>query len=182
MKVTEFEIEGLKLIEPMTYGDHRGFFVERYHQKRFEDAGLPTNFVQDNFSRSAPHVLRGLHYQFEPRQAKLVTCLSGRIFDVAVDIRKNSKTYGHHIAVELSGDVPSWFWIPAGFAHGFCVLGDSPADVLYKVDAHWGQNGESGIIYDDKKLNIPWPIKDPIITDKDRNLQKFEDYSARPAF
>src|SRR5205823_71251 len=135
MKVLPVEIKGLALVELKVHGDARGFFVERYQHDRFRDHGLPSNFVQDNHSRSAPGVLRGLHYQVNPGQGKLVGVIRGRIWDVAVDIRPNSPTYGKHVAVELSDMNGRLLWIPPGFAHGFCVLGEEPADVLYKVDA-----------------------------------------------
>lgn len=182
MKVTSFAIEGLKLIELTAFEDQRGFFTERFREDLFKKEGLPTGFVQDNFSRSKPGVLRGLHYQFSPPQGKLVTCLSGQIFDVAVDIRQGSQTFGQHVSVELSGDKPAWFWVPAGFAHGFCVMGDRPADVLYKVDNYWGKGGESGIHYADKDLRIEWPVSKPILSEKDLEMQSFSSYRLSPKF
>lgn len=167
MEVIEFPINGLKLIKLKTFHDERGFFVERYNHAKFKELGLPTTFVQDNFSRSKPGVLRGLHFQYAPPQGKLVTCLSGEIFDVAVDIRKNSPTFGQHVSVSLSGDEPALFWIPAGFAHGFCVTSSTVADVLYKVDNLWNGAGEGCLQWNDKSLGIKWPTISPILSSKD---------------
>ena len=176
VKIIQTPIPDLKLIELDIYKDNRGFFVERYNEKSFKELGLPTNYIQDNFSKSAPRVLRGLHYQNNPSQAKLVGCVSGKIWDVAVDLRKKSKTFGQHFAIELTADNGKLLYIPAGFAHGFCVLGDKPADVMYKVDALYSKEGEGGIIYNDPDLNINWPIKDPILSDKDKDLKNFRNY------
>ena len=134
MNVIHLELKGLALIELDIYGDQRGFFIERFQLTRFRKHGLPTRFVQDNHSRSAPGVLRGLHYQSNPPQGKLVGVTRGRIWDVAVDIRPDSPTYGRSFWVELSDMNGRLLWIPPGFAHGFCVLGDEPVDLLYKVN------------------------------------------------
>lgn len=182
MEIKTFAIEGLKLIRLQSFKDARGFFVERYNQTKFQAAGLPMNFVQDNFSRSAPGVLRGLHFQHAPAQGKLVSCTSGRIFDVAVDVRKDSKTYGQHVTVELDGAEPMLFWIPAGFAHGFCVMGDQPADVLYKVDNLWSAKGEGCLLWNDPALKIEWPVRTPNISDKDRVGMTFAEYLKNPVF
>lgn len=182
MKKTEFEIVGPCLLDGVAFHYDRGFFTERFRMDVMNSLGLPFQFVQDNFSRSRPGVLRGLHYQWAPAQGKLVTCLRGRIFDVAVDIRQSSPTYGRHIAVELSGDQPQWFWIPAGFAHGFCVMGDEAADVLYKVDQLWAKEGEAGLNYSDPELGIHWPVQKPILTEKDARMQSFSDYRLHPRF
>jgi dTDP-4-dehydrorhamnose 3,5-epimerase len=180
MKVSDCAIEGLKIITLDVFGDARGFFVERFHAQRFADAGLPTNFTQDNHSRSAPGILRGLHYQHTPPQGKLVGVTRGRVLDVAVDIRPHSKTFGKYHAVELTGDNGLLFWIPAGFAHGFCVLGDEPADMLYKVTGLYNAAGEGGIMYNDPDLAIDWPIKDPAISHRDEKQQSFASYRANP--
>lgn len=182
MKITEFAIQGPKLIELKSFKDDRGFFVERFKKSIFDELNLPCDFIQDNFSRSTPKVLRGVHYQYSPPQGKLVTALSGRIYDVAVDIRKNSPTFGQHVAIELDGATPSWFWVPAGFAHGFCVMGDQCADVLYKVDNYYNAQGESGIIWNDLDLRIPWPLKNPLLSPKDAAMQTFADYKKTPIF
>jgi len=133
-----------------------------------------TVFVQDNHSRSFPNVLRGLHYQ--PGQGKLVSVIRGRIWDVAVDIRPDSETLGQHYSVELSDENGRMLWIPSGFAHGFCVLGDQPADVLYKVTSVYNPVGEGGIAYDDPELGIKWPIENPIISARDKAQQSFASY------
>src|SRR5947209_8015890 len=130
MQVHDCPIAGLKVIQLEMRGDSRGFFVERFHAERFSDSGLPVDYAQDNHSRSAPGILRGLHYQHTPPQGKLVGVVRGRVWDVAVDIRPGSPTFGQHYGTELSSDNGMLFWIPAGFAHGFCVLGDEPADML----------------------------------------------------
>ena len=180
MEIKTCDIEGLKIIQLKLLGDSRGFFVERYHAARFAEAGLPTDFVQDNHSRSAPNILRGLHYQHTPPQGKLVGVTRGCVWDVAVDIRSNSPTFGKYHAVELSGDNGVLFWIPAGFAHGFCVLGDEPADMLYKVSGLYNAQGEGGIKFDDKELGIAWPVKNPIISERDKNQQSWKDYCNNP--
>ncbi len=175
-------IPDLKVIELAVHGDARGFFVERFHATKFAEAGLPTEFPQDNHSRSAPRVIRGLHYQFAPAQGKLVGCVRGAILDVAVDIRKNSPTYGEYAAVELTDMNGRLFWMPAGFAHGFCVLGDEPADVLYKVSALYNAQGEQGIAWNDPQLKIDWPVKEPIISARDQAQYSFTEYTKAPKF
>lgn len=180
MNVIETEIPGLAIVELKLYGDVRGFFVERYSEARFAEAGLPTRFVQDNHSRSAPGVLRGLHYQLNPAQGKLVGVTRGRVWDVAVDIRPESPFYGRHVAVELSDTNGRLFWIPPGFAHGFCVLGDEPADMLYKVTAPYSPSGEGGILWDDPELQVPWPIQNPTVSERDKGLVPFAAYRAAP--
>lgn len=180
MKLRDCPIEGLKVIELAVHGDARGFFVERYHRQKLADIGLDVEFVQDNHSRSAPNILRGLHYQHTPPQGKLVGVTRGAVWDVAVDIRPNSPTYGQYHGVELTGENGVLFWIPAGFAHGFCVLGDEPVDMLYKVSGLYNQAGEGGIRYDDPELAIDWPIKNPLISARDEGLMSFADYKANP--
>ena len=175
MKIINTFIKDLKIIELDIYHDERGFFVERFNEQKFKELGIATNFVQDNSSRSMPRVIRGLHYQNNPDQAKLVGCTSGRIWDVAVDIRSDSATFGKYFAIELSGENGKLLYIPAGFAHGFCVLGDENADVTYKVDGFYSKEGEGGIIYNDPTLAINWPIKNPIISEKDTKLPSFKD-------
>ncbi len=176
MKVHDCPIGGLKVIELARHGDARGFFIERFHAERFREAGLPYEFVQDNHSRSAPGVLRGLHYQFTPPQGKLVGVTRGRVWDVAVDIRKGSPTYGHYHGVELSGDNATLFWMPSGFAHGFCVLGDEPVDMLYKVTGLYNAGGEGGIAYNDPDIGIDWPIDNPTISARDTAQPSFAEY------
>ena len=182
MKVTPLELEGLKLVELKIHGDARGFFVERFNHALYEKSGLPTRFAQDNHSRSAPGILRGLHYQSNPTQGKLVGVVRGRIWDVAVDIRKDSPTFGRQYGVELSDINGKMLWIPAGFAHGFCVLGDGPADVLYKVDNLYNPAGEGGILWNDPELKVTWPIEKPILSGRDHALSTFAEYRKKPVF
>jgi dTDP-4-dehydrorhamnose 3,5-epimerase len=180
MKIKTTPIEGLKIIELAVHGDARGFFVERYHKGKLAELGFEEDFVQDNHSRSAPGILRGLHYQHTPPQGKLVGVTRGRVWDVAVDIRPDSPTFGQHFGVELTGENGILFWMPAGFAHGFCVLGDEPADMLYKVSGLYNKEGEGGIRYNDPELNIPWPIDTPQISARDESLMSFAEYKAAP--
>jgi dTDP-4-dehydrorhamnose 3,5-epimerase len=180
MKVTRLDLEGLLLIELTVHADARGFFIERFRLDRFQESGLPTSFVQDNHSRSAPRVLRGLHYQYDPAQGKLISVMRGRIWDVVVDIRPDSPTFGRSLGLELSDVSGRLLWIPAGFAHGFCVLGDEPADVLYKVDAAYNPSGEGGIFWADPDLAIFWPIGHPIVSERDKKLPSFAAYRANP--
>ena len=176
MKVTKLEIEGLLLVELPVYRDSRGFFLERFQEDRFKANGLPISFAQDNQSRSAPGVLRGLHYQNEPPQGKLVGVTRGRIWDVAVDIRRNSPTFGRYCGMELSEDNACLLWIPHGFAHGFCVLGDTPADVLYKCTGTYNPSSEGGILWNDPDINIQWPIANPILSQRDEKLQTLKNF------
>ena len=173
MKVTRLELDGLLLIELDVHGDERGFFIERFNLERFRAAGLPTDFVQDNHSRSRPGVIRGLHYQHTPAQGKLVGVTWGRIFDVVLDIRPDSPTYGQTRSTELSDMDGRLLWVPRGFAHGFCVLDDTPADLLYKVDSPYSPDGESGILWNDPELAIAWPAHNPIVSARDQTMPTF---------
>lgn len=170
-------IEGLIIIEPKVFEDSRGYFFEAYNQEVFVQNNVPSIFVQDNQSKSSYGVIRGLHYQLNPyAQAKLVRVLEGSILDVAVDIRKNSPTYGQYFSVELSAENKKQLFIPAGFAHGFSVLSET-AIVLYKCNAFYNKQSEGGIRFDDPDLNIDWKV-DPlkaIISDKDKQLPLFKD-------
>ena len=180
--VTEFELQGLRLIDLKVYRDDRGFFTERYQRDVFSRAGIPVEFVQDNHSRSIPGVIRGLHYQHHPGQGKLVGVVRGKILDVAVDLRRGSPTFGKWVSVELSDEKGQMLWIPPGFAHGFCALGVEPADVIYKVDAPYSPSSEGGIRFDDPDLNIVWPVSQPVLSEKDKKLQTFAEYSKNPVF
>jgi len=161
-------LPGLLLIAPKTFGDDRGLFLEIYKHSEFVRSGIPEHFVQDNFSRSVRGVLRGLHYQLGPKaQGKLVRCVRGSIFDVAVDIRKGSPTYGRWEGKELSGENGLMLYLPAGFAHGFLTLSDS-AEVLYKCTEEYSPAHDRGIIWNDRDINIPWVVADPLLSDKDR--------------
>ncbi len=176
MRIEKTSIEGLLIIRLETFEDSRGFFVERFNKQKFERLGLATQFIQDNHSKSLPHVLRGLHLQVDPPQSKLVSCLKGSIFDVAVDLRPNSATYKQHFGITLDESDHSLFWIPEGFAHGFCVLGTKPAELFYKVNAPYNPKGEVGIQWNDPELAIPWPIKEPLLSDRDTNLKPLAEY------
>jgi dTDP-4-dehydrorhamnose 3,5-epimerase len=177
--VTPLRLSGLLLIQVPLWRDERGFFMERFHAADFSELGLPVGFIQDNHSRSRPAVLRGLHYQDDPPQGKLVGVTRGRIWDVAVDIRAGSPTFGQSVALELTDTDGRLFWIPAGFAHGFCVLGNEPADVMYKVDAPYNPKGEKGILWRDPDLAIEWPVENPIVSDRDRGLPRFSELGSK---
>ena len=166
----KLEIPEVILVTPKSFPDERGFFLESYKESEFTSNGIKTIFVQDNLSHSVKGVLRGLHYQKNPKaQAKLVIALRGEIFDVAVDIRKNSPTYGKWVGEILSENNHNSLYIPEGFAHGFCVLSEE-ADVLYKVSQEYSPEDEKGIIWNDTEINITWPIDKPIIQEKDSKL------------
>jgi dTDP-4-dehydrorhamnose 3,5-epimerase len=179
MKAETLALDGLKLIQLNVHGDARGFFVERYNDQRFKALGLPP-FCQDNHSRSAPGTLRGLHYQVQPAQGKLVGVIRGAIWDVAVDIRPQSATYGQSMSVELNDRDGYLLWVPPGFAHGFCVIGAEPADVLYKVDTDYEPKTEGGIMWSDPELAISWPVIDPIVSAKDQRQPSFQQYRLDP--
>ncbi len=173
-------ISGLMLIESKEFRDERGFFTERYNLEAFRREDFNEVFVQDNFSRSLPGVLRGLHYQYDKPQGKLVSCTRGRIFDVVVDLRHSEPTFGKHFGVELSGEKTLALWIPPGFAHGFCVLGNEPADVLYKITSVYNAKGELGLRYNDPKFEISWPVSSPLLSGKDQVTPGFAEYLASP--
>jgi len=161
------EIEGLVLIKPKVFYDNRGFFMETYTKKEFESHGIKIEFVQDNHSWSIKNTLRGLHFQKQPHaQAKLIRCISGEIIDVAVDLRKDAKTFGKHVKVNLSAENKNMLYIPEGFAHGFLVLSDY-AEIIYKVSKFYNKDADSGIIWNDPDLNIDWAAKSPLLSDKD---------------
>lgn len=163
------EIPDVILITPKVFIDERGFFMETYQKGEFAKAGITGEFVQQNHSKSVKGVLRGLHYQKEPyAQAKLVRCIKGEIFDVAVDIRRESDTFGKYVSAMLSEENKSMLYIPRGFAHGFEVL-SRKAEVVYNVDNIYSKNNESGIIWDDPHISIDWPIKNPVLSNKDRD-------------
>ncbi|MBI1274394.1 dTDP-4-dehydrorhamnose 3,5-epimerase [bacterium] len=180
MKVIDTAIDGVKVIELQRHRDERGWFMERFNARAFKEAGLPHAFVQDNHSFSKPNVLRGLHYQHNPTQGKLVGVLRGAIWDVAVDVRVASPTYSQHVAVELSAENGRLLWVPGGMAHGFCVLGEEEAEVFYKVDSHYNAKGEGGIRWDDPDLGIVWPLSSPIVSEKDAGLPSWNHYARHP--
>jgi dTDP-4-dehydrorhamnose 3,5-epimerase len=177
MRTRETGIEGLTIIEPKVYEDQRGYFFECYHHEKLKLSGISHTFIQDNQSRSVQGVIRGLHYQQEPHaQTKLIRVTEGSVFDVAVDIRKGSPTYGKWFGIELSADNHLQLLIPRGFAHGFSVL-STYATILYKCDAYYHPESESGIRFDDPDLRIHWKV-DPataVISEKDRGLPYLKD-------
>ncbi|RSK28668.1 dTDP-4-dehydrorhamnose 3,5-epimerase [Bacillus sp. HMF5848] len=168
MKVMETKLPGVVIIEPKVFGDHRGFFMETYNQQVFEENNIKYNFIQDNHSLSVPAgTIRGLHYQLEPKaQTKLVRCIRGAIYDVAVDIRKGSPTFGQWVGVILSEANKRQLLVPKGFAHGFCTLVDN-TEVTYKVDELYSPEHDRGILWNDPLLNIDWPTSHAILSEKD---------------
>lgn len=172
MKAIQTTLPDLLIIEPKVFGDERGFFFESFNRRKFAElTGCDTDFVQDNHSRSAKNVLRGLHYQIQHPQAKLVRVVQGAVLDVAVDIRKSSPTFGQHVAVELSAENKRMFWMPEGFAHGFVVLSDT-ADFLYKTTDYWYPQHERSIAWDDPQLAIQWLIEgEPALSVKDKHAK-----------
>jgi len=175
MKVTETDLKGVFVIEPDFFPDERGFFFESYNKKKYEEARLSFNFVQDNLSRSGKNTVRGLHYQTgESAQGKLCQVITGNVLDVAVDIRFGSQTFGKYFSVELSGDNHKQIWIPPGFAHGFAVLSDE-AIFSYKCTQYYNKNSERAISYIDKDLNIDWGVDKPNVSEKDLLAKSFKE-------
>jgi dTDP-4-dehydrorhamnose 3,5-epimerase len=164
----ETQLEGLVLIEPAVHKDDRGFFVETYRRDEYRPLGIDADFVQDNHSRSQRGAVRAFHFQLRPGQAKLVRAARGAIYDVAIDLRRNSPTYGQHEAFELSDENGRQLFVPIGFAHGFCVVSDV-ADVTYKVSAYYDPETERGIAFDDPDLGVAWPVEEPLVSERDRN-------------
>lgn len=178
-KKIETSIQGVYVIEPTVFGDNRGYFMETYSKNEFEEIGIYNNFIQDNQSKSKRGVLRGLHFQKENSQAKLVRCIKGEVFDVAVDLRPSSKTYGKWEGVILSEENKKMFLIPKGFAHGFLVLSEE-TEFTYKCDDIYNPKAEGGLAWDDKEVNIEWPFgnlgQDEIITsEKDKNWPSLQE-------
>jgi len=176
MKVTPLSIPDVVLIEPQVFGDNRGFFFESFNQNKFEDViSKKVNFVQDNHSKSIKGVLRGLHYQLAPKaQGKLVRVIQGEVFDVAVDLRKSSPTFGKWVGEILSADNKKQMWIPEGFAHGFVTLSDT-AEFLYKTTDFYSKEHEQAIRWNDETIGIQWPIKDISLSVKDETAQSFKE-------
>jgi dTDP-4-dehydrorhamnose 3,5-epimerase len=179
LKKISTKIEGVSIIRPMVFRDDRGFFLETYNKQDFAEIGIHEEFVQDNVSHSVKGVVRGLHYQTRQAQGKLVRVIQGKIFDVVVDIRKGSPTYGHHIEVEMSINDPSMLYVPIGFAHGFMALEDA-TEVMYKVTDYYAPDYDAGIVWNDPDLNISWPIRahgiiDVRVSPKDAALPRLKD-------
>jgi len=173
VKVIETKLSGVLIIEPKVFGDHRGFFKETFQVERYKEIGIELPFVQDNHSRSQKGVLRGLHLQKGRSQGKLVSCSRGAVYDVAVDVDPNSKTFGEFVGLELSDENHLQLWIPPGYAHGFCVLTDV-ADFQYKCTDLYFPNDEGGLLWNDPDVNIPWPVESPQLSDKDKLLPTLE--------
>jgi dTDP-4-dehydrorhamnose 3,5-epimerase len=181
MKVVRSELPEVLVIEPVVHGDSRGFFYELFQSGRYAAAGLASSFVQDNLSRSVKNTLRGLHFQEPKAQGKLVQVLRGTVFDVAVDVRRGSPRFGRWVGVELSEATARQLWIPAGFAHGFCVLSDS-ADFFYKCTEVYSPETERTILWNDPAIGIRWPVSEPILSGKDRKGSTLADAPVLPSF
>ena len=176
-KFTKTSIEGVYIIEPTVFGDERGYFMETYHQAEFKEAGLDLNFVQDNQSKSTKGVIRGLHFQYNNPQGKLVRVIKGEVFDVAVDLRKDSPTYGKWEGVKLSEENKKQFYVPEGFAHGFLVLSDV-AEFTYKCTDFYDSEDEGGILWNDPDIGIVWPLNDideVILSEKDKKWKTLKE-------
>jgi len=175
MKVTPMKIPEVLILEPEVYQDVRGFFLESFNQRVFVQLGIRETFVQDNHSRSAKNVLRGMHYQIKQPQGKLVRAIAGKIFDAAVDLRKSSPNYGKWVGTELSAENHKMMWIPPGFAHGFLVLSNA-AEVLYKTTDYYAKEFERALLWNDEDVGITWPlVGEPIISERDRNAAAFKE-------
>ncbi len=181
MKIIHTEIPDVCILEPNVFGDSRGFFFESYNEKKFmQMSGLQVAFVQDNHSRSKKHVLRGLHYQVQQPQGKLVRVIGGEVFDVAVDIRRSSPTFGKWVGEYLTAENKRQMWVPSGFAHGFLVISDV-AEVLYKTTDYWAPEHERCIQWNDPVLNVQWPItNNPLVSEKDEKGVSFQDAEVFP--
>ena len=169
MKVVPTALPGVVIVEPRVFEDQRGLVFESYQAARYAAAGLPERFVQDNHSRSLPGTLRGLHYQLRRPQGKLIRVVVGSVFDVAVDIRRGSPTFGRWVAVELTAENKRQLFIPAGYGHGFCALSD--AEVAYKLSDVYVADDQHGVLWNDPSVGIKWPVRDPILSDTDRTFR-----------
>ena len=178
MRALTTHLSGLILLEPVAHADARGFFLETFHEGRYRALGIDVPFVQDNHSRSQRHTLRGLHFQTEPGQAKLVRCARGAIRDVVVDIRRSSTTFGHHEVFDLDDVTHHQLYIPVGFAHGFVVQSDV-ADVVYKVSSLYSPTSEAGIAWDDPALDIPWGVEHPTVSTRDRTNPRLSELGSK---
>ena len=181
MDIIEAELKGVFLIKPKIFEDSRGYFFESYRENMLQEAGVDLNFVQDNMSKSSKNTIRGLHYQIENPQDKLVTCLVGEVLDVAVDIRKNSPTFGKCTSFVLSQSNHYSLLVPKGFAHGFSVLSDE-AIISYKCSDYYNKAGERGIRWDDSEIGVDWKVSNPILSDKDKELPLFSAIQEKDLF
>ena len=181
MRALPTSLEGALLLEPAVHGDERGFFVETFRANVWEDLGVGVEFVQDNHSRSLRGALRGMHFQTDPGQAKLIRCARGRILDVVVDLRRGSDTFGRWESHELDDAALRQLWVPVGFAHGFCVLSDE-ADVVYKCSSYYNPATEAGIAYDDPEVGIVWPDMELTVSERDRTAPRLADIAASLTF
>jgi dTDP-4-dehydrorhamnose 3,5-epimerase len=177
MNVFTTPLKSVLIIEPKVFGDSRGFFTETYHRKRYQGSGINCAFVQDNLSFSVKNTLRGLHYQIRRPQAKLVQVLSGEVFDVVVDLRQGSATFGRWEGVHLTGENKRQLFIPEGFAHGFCVLSDT-ALFFYKCSDFYAPEDEGGVLWSDPAIGIAWPVSAPIISEKDQRYELLQNLSS----
>ena len=178
MRIEKTGLDGLLLIEPKCFVDERGFFLESFQDARYREAGITDSFVQDNHSRSKKGVLRGLHFQFEDAQAQIVTVMRGHIYDVAVDVRPDSPTFGRWFGANLSDDGPRQMYMAPGFAHGFCVLSEF-ADLHYKVSRIYNRHQEGGVRWNDPDLAIKWPLGTPFVSDRDAAYPLLRDLDKR---
>lgn len=181
MEFEQTEIPQVLLIKPEVYEDERGFFLETYRKSHFRDHGIDVEFVQDNMSASQAGVIRGLHYQIVDQQAKLLMVPRGKIFDVAVDLRRGSPTFGQHVTAELSGKNKHQLYIPTGFAHGYAVLQDDTL-VSYKCSDYYNPGGERGLLWNDPELAINWPVSAPVVSEKDEQQPKLSEISNEDLF
>lgn len=174
MNIRDGRLAGIKIIEPRLFEDSRGFFMESYNAKKLADHGITMNFVQDNHSSSTKGVLRGLHFQINPGQDKIVRVVSGEVFDVVVDIRRDSPTFGQWESFIISASNHTMVFIPKGFAHGFCALSDN-VEFLYKCSEYYAPADERGIIWNDPAIGIEWPVSEPVLSDKDTKYPSIKD-------
>lgn len=181
MEIVETNIPDVLLLKPNVYNDERGFFLETYREEHLQSKNIEVHFVQDNLSQSQKNTIRGLHYQIENKQDKLLMVMQGAIRDVAVDLRKDSPTFGEYVATELSADNKHQMFIPKGFAHGFSVLSDN-AMVYYKCSDYYNPEGERGLYWDDPDLDIDWQVADPIISEKDQHQPRLNEIQKEDLF
>ena len=174
MQVEQTGLDGVLLVKPTVFGDDRGFFMETYHAEKFAEKGLPAAFVQDNHSRSSKGILRGLHFQYPNWQGKLVRVVQGEIFDVAVDVRRDSASFGQWFGCTLSDENKHQLYVPEGFAHGFCVTSEI-ADVVYKCTSVYKPSEDFSLMWNDSNIGIDWPVTDPLLSEKDKNAMSLAD-------